>query len=116
MSIDYRELRKRIRLEELLQRIGWESTEGRGDQLRGPCPLPGCQARRTNGRGVTEARALSIHVTKNLYRCFHCGSAGNALDFWRAYRNTTLHAAARELYEILETSNRTSPPKQPPTR
>ena len=31
-------------------------------------------------------------------------------------RAVQLHAAARELYEILETNNRTSPPKQPPTR
>ena len=116
MSIDYRELRNRIRLQDLLQRIGWESSEGRGDQLRGPCPLTGCHSNRSDGSRKTEARALSIHVTKNLYRCFRCGSAGNALDFWRANRNTTLHAAARELYEILETSNRTSPPRQPPTR
>ncbi|MFN7333364.1 MAG: CHC2 zinc finger domain-containing protein [Planctomyces sp.] len=41
--------------------------------------------------------AFSIHASKNIYRCFRCGSTGNALDFWQAYRATSLHEAAKEL-------------------
>ncbi len=115
MRIDYRVLKQRIRLRQLLDRIGWESTEGRGDQLRGPCPLPGCCSSTSTGRGGRsgEYRALSIHDAKNVYRCFRCGSAGNALDFWQAYRNTTLHTAAIELLQFFPTSNHTSTSNQP---
>ena len=105
MRIDYRELKSRIRLQELLERIGWKSIKGRGDQLRGPCPLPGCQSRVPNDGTKGKDRSLSIQPSKNMYRCFRCGSSGNALDFWQAYRATTLHDAAKELNEICEASN-----------
>jgi hypothetical protein len=107
MRIDYLELKSRIRLRELLERIGWKSVKGRGDQLRGPCPLPSCQLKMSNDcDGPTRKDlAFSIHTSKNVYRCFRCGSAGNALDFWQAYRATSLYEAARELNRISETSN-----------
>jgi len=105
MRIDYCELKKRIRLRVLLEQIGWTSVEGRGDQLRGPCPLPECQSNVSSGGTNRKDRSFSIHASKNVYRCFRCGSAGNALDFWLTYRATTLHEAAKELNEIHETSN-----------
>lgn len=115
MKIDYRELKKRIRLSQLLDHIGWKNTEGRGDQLRGPCPLPACRSSTSIGRGSRngEYRAFSIHHSKNVYRCFRCGAAGNALDFWQAYRNATLHAAAIELQQLIPTSNHTAISNQP---
>lgn len=115
MKIDYRELKLRIRLSQLLDHIGWKSTEGRGDQLRGPCPLPACRSSTSIGRGSRngEYRAFSIHHSKNVYRCFRCGASGNALDFWQAYRNTTLHAAAIDLQPFLSTSNQTAISSQP---
>ncbi len=115
MKIDYRELKKRIRLSQLLDHIGWKNTEGRGDQLRGPCPLPSCTSSTSTGRDGRrgEHRAFSVHDTKNLYRCFRCGATGNALDFWQAYWNTTLHAAATDLQQFLSTSNLTAISSQP---
>ena len=113
MKVDYRELKQRIRLRDLLNRIGWKNTEGRGDQLRGPCPLPGCRSVRSSGVRDGTERTFSIHVVKNGYRCFHCGSKGNALDFWRAYRNMTLNQAAIELFQFLATSNHTPISNQP---
>ena len=117
MKIDYRELKQRIRLKHLLDRIGWKNTEGRGDQLRGPCPLPGCSSSTSTDRDGRSGkhREFSIHDAKNIYRCFRCGAAGNALDFWQAYRNTTLYAAAIELQQFLSTSNHTANSNQPTT-
>ncbi|MBI2481523.1 MAG: hypothetical protein HYV60_23645 [Planctomycetia bacterium] len=40
-KIDYAELRSQLRLIDVLTQIGWQSTKGRGEQLRGPCPLCG---------------------------------------------------------------------------
>jgi hypothetical protein len=50
---------------------------------------------------------FSIQTTKNIYRCFRCGSTGNVLEFWRTYRGLEFYPAAVELYQILESSNRT---------
>jgi CHC2 zinc finger len=101
MKIDYRELRQRVRLADLLTQIGWQSTKGRGAQLRGPCPLPACcdkfQDAPSRGHSVRDLSTFSVHTTKNIYRCFRCRAAGNVLDFWRTYRAISLHAAAAEL-------------------
>ena len=118
MKIDYEELKRRIRLEALLSSIGWASTEGRGDQLRGPCPLVACNPHGESGTKTTK-RSFSVHVGKNVYRCFRCGSQGNVLDFWSSYRRQPLWESARELARHLESSNPTcvanTPPKAQPT-
>ncbi len=106
MRIDYGELKHRIRLSELLESLGWTSTEGRGDQLRGPCPLPACCSRYGSG-SKSAKRCFSMHVGKNVYRCFECGSGGNVLDFWQAYSGKSLRDSAMEIVEQLKTSNRT---------
>ena len=112
MRIDYRELKRRIRLIEVLERIGWESTEGRGDQLRGPCPLPGCRSRNMEN-AKAHKRSFSVQAEKSMYRCFGCDSRGNVLDFWQAYRGKSLRESALELVQHLETSNRPSVADQP---
>ena len=104
MRIDYGELKRRIRLAELLASIGWASTEGRGEQLRGPCPLAACSTQAESGSKTT-ARSFSVHAGKNVYRCFHCGSQGSVLDFWSSYRQQPLRESARELVTYLESSN-----------
>lgn len=101
MRIDYRELRQRVRLIDLLTQIGWQSTKGRGAQLRGPCPLPACRNKlrgdQSRGHPVHDHFTFSVHTTKNIYQCFRCRAAGNALDFWKTYRAISLRAAAAEL-------------------
>jgi len=113
MRINYRELKERIRLKDLLTRIGWKSIEGCGEQLRGPCPLPGCRSRTSDERADAD-RAFSVHMGKDVYQCFRCRSTDSVLDFWRTYRATNLYDAAIELYQILETSNQTPALHQPP--
>lgn len=107
MRINYRELKQQIRLKDLLTRIGWKSIEGRGEQLRGPCPLPGCCSNSSSHQAIDD-RAFSIHTGKNVYQCFRCRSTGNVIDFWRTHRATNLHDAALELCQILETGNHTA--------
>ena len=104
MTNDYRDLKVRIRLKDLLDELGWHSIEGRGAQLRGPCPLPACQSSKSNMAQASEVRSFSVQIEKNVYRCFRCSSSGTVLDFWRFYRGTTLYEAAKEL-------TRRSPPE-----
>jgi DNA primase len=88
-GIDYRELRQRVSMIEVLSLIGFEATWRRGSQLRGPCPIPGCCS--------SSRRAFSVHRTRQVYRCFACGSHGNPLDLWAAVHRLPLHRAAVHL-------------------
>lgn len=98
-SIDYARLRAGLRILDLLRRMGWRATVCQGEQLRGPCPL--CAKRHgtasSSRRPHSVARVFSVQRERNLFRCFRCGAAGNALDLWSAYRGLPLHAAALEL-------------------
>ncbi len=112
MRIDYRELKHRIRLVALLERIGWTSTEGRGEQLRGPCPLPACRSQSASASNA-QKRSFSVHTGKNVYQCFGCKSRGNVLDFWQAYQGKSLAESAIELAQYSETSNHACDTNQP---
>ena len=112
MRIDYGELKHRIRLVALLERIGWTSTEGRGEQLRGPCPLPACRSQLTCA-SKAQKRSFSVHAGKNVYQCFGCGSRGSVLDFWQAYQGSSLRESAIELVQFSETCNHTCATDQP---
>ena len=61
-------LKSRIRLQELLERIGWKSDKGRGDQLRGPCPLPACQSKASNDCSKRKDRSFSIHASASIHQ------------------------------------------------
>ena len=109
-KIDYAELRSQLRILDVLTQIGWQSTQGRGEQLRGPCPLCG---------GPEVAPSFSVNTRRNIYRCFRCGSQGNVIDFWKSYSKLPIHAAAQQLMartsrrQESETSNHQSKPNEP---
>ena len=104
MRIDYRELKQQIRILDLLIRMGWQVTKGRGAQLRGPCPLPGCCEAATS-ESSRSVNSFSVHCERNIYGCFCCQSAGTVLDFWQTYKSITLHQAAIELSRMVKSSN-----------
>jgi hypothetical protein len=99
---DYREIQARVRLIDLLASMGWRASRRRGDQQRGPCLLPGCIQRIDRPSHST----FSLHGSRNIYRCFRCGSQGGVIDFWAAYRGQTIAAAAQELWMTRDHPNR----------
>ena len=46
-------------------------------------------------------RIFIVHRAKDLYCCFRCGSTGNVLDFWSAYRGLLLYPAGLKLHQQL---------------
>ena len=92
-GIDYPQLRRQITMRQVLDLIGFQATCPQGSQLRGPCPIPGCSS--------TSSRIFSVHRRRQVYRCFACGSQGNALDLWAAVRGLPLHQAALDLCRII---------------
>jgi|COG998Drversion2_1049125.scaffolds.fasta_scaffold70805_1 hypothetical protein len=108
MSINYRQLRESLRIQEVLGWMAWEASSQVGDGLRGPCPI--CTVANVDSPSPdtrTGSRTFSVNTERNIYRCFRCGSGGNALDLWSAYRKLPIYAAAQEI------QSRMSQNKQP---
>ncbi len=95
MSINYGQLRASVRIEVILSWMQWEASSRVGDQHRGPCPL--CTASRVEPLRPGARREFSVNPQRNIYRCFRCGSGGNAVDLWACYRKLPLYEAAHEI-------------------
>ena len=91
--IDFAAARQALPLTHVLDLLGWQPLTQRGTQARGPCPLHRSRSPRS--------RAFAVHLEKNLYHCFGCGSGGNALDLWAAYTRLPLYEAVLDLCQRL---------------
>lgn len=103
-GIDYRELRRQITMREVLDLLGFQPTSRRGPQLRGLCPISGCPS--------TSDRSFSVHLARQVYRCFACQSRGNALDLWAAAHSLSIYHAAMNLCRM----TKLEPPMLPSPR
>jgi DNA primase len=88
-SIDFAEVRARIRMAQVLELAGFVAVARMGDQVRGPCPVHGSSSPRS--------RSFLANLTRNMFRCFRCGAAGNQLDLWAAISKLPLPEAAADL-------------------
>jgi len=91
--IDLRQARSEIPLAALLELLGWQAVERRGDQVRGPCPAHGSRSLRS--------RSFSAHLGRQVWHCFGCGAWGNALDLWAQVSGQELYPAVLERYRRL---------------
>jgi DNA primase len=109
--IDYRELRRRLDMHDVLAWMKWQANTRRGEYLRGSCPF--CSAVR-----CPRDRYFVVHVARQLFNCLRCKQGGDVLELWAKYRKTNLNAAATELYNLLpdhpKSSNQQSQKHQPP--
>jgi len=92
-TIDFAQVRQRMPIARVLELVGFRPLRGAGAELRGPCPIHrACSPR---------SRSLAANVENNVFRCFHCGAAGNVLDLWAAVHQRDVYRAAVELCERL---------------
>lgn len=89
VHIDYRQLRALVSIEQVLELINWQPSAIKGPQLRGPCPV--------HQSTHPHSRSFSVHLEKNVYRCFACDSQGNQLDLASALFQEELYQAALTL-------------------
>lgn len=117
--IDYRELRRRLKVEEVLAWMDWHANERRSEDLRGSCPFCGA-AKSPRTAKSRQGREFTIHLTRKLFHCFRCKQGGNILDLWSRYYKIDLNRAAKELNQHLidqphlRSSNSESQPPRPP--
>jgi hypothetical protein len=91
-QVDFAFLRKPITMEQVLRQLGLlEGLRGRGQQLRGCCPV--------HAPARAKEQTFSVHLGKNAFQCFQaeCGAKGNVLDLWAALRHLPLYEAALDL-------------------
>jgi hypothetical protein len=92
-GVDFHRLRREISMEEVLNLPGFETSQRRGDQWYGPCPLHDSKPGRS--------RCFSVNVAIHRYRCHKCHSQGNQLELWAAFTKLRLHPAAIDLCRAL---------------
>ena len=88
-GVDFREVRQISSMAEVLELIDFEPLTRLGSTLRGPCPVHHSQS--------AKSRSFTVHLGRNLYHCFGCGSAGNHLDLYAAVTRQGVYAAAVDL-------------------
>ena len=88
-GIDFRAVRQLVSMSDVLQLIGFQPRTRAGPQCRGPCPVH-------RSRSAT-SRSLEVHLQRQVYHCFVCGSAGNHLDLYAAATRQRLYDAAVDL-------------------
>jgi DNA primase len=89
--VDFREVRSRITMEQVLEHYGVLDTFKRtGTRLSGPCPIHG-------GSNPSQFR---VDTEKNLWNCFsECKHGGNVLDFVAKKEDVSIHDAAIKVCE-----------------
>lgn len=90
-GLDYRAIRKRIPIRRVLELLRYQVVIRRGAQWRGPCPICSTAAR------TAQESCFSVHVSRNLFRCFSCQRSGNQLDLWAHVSGLSLYPAALDL-------------------
>ena len=93
-AVDFVFLREHVTITQVLEHLGLiGQLRGRGQQRRCTCPV--------HGQPTDSSRTFSVHLFKNVFRCFHaeCGVQGNVLDLWAAIHRLPLYEAALHLAE-----------------
>lgn len=109
--LDYSAIRRRIPIRCVLLLLGYQPARRRGQQWRGPCPLPGCSP-----SAAKRDDYFSVHVGRHMFRCFRCGRSGNQLDLWLHATGLSLRPATLDLCRRLTITPIFLPDPQPPNR
>ncbi len=91
-AIDFREVKSRVSMAEVLELLDFEARATSGTQVRGACPIHG---------SADASRVFSVNLAKNTFQCFKCHAAGNHLDLWAAVTKQALYEAAVDLCQRL---------------
>jgi len=71
-GVDFNLLRTEITMEDVLNELGFQSTNRLGSQLHGPCPV--------HGSTSNSSRSFSVNVADGRYYCHKCHSKGNQVE------------------------------------
>jgi hypothetical protein len=89
--VDFKAVKESVSMQMVIEHYGIKGLRKSKDELRGACPLPG-------GTDKNQ-RAFSVNLSKNVFKCFVCGSRGNVLDFVATMEGCSVRDAALKLAE-----------------
>ena len=92
-GIDFRQLRREITIQQVLEALNFECVQRRGDQWYGACPL-----HQSPGH---HSRSFSVNVAIGCYYCHTCRSGGNQLKLCAEATRLPLHPSAIQLCQQL---------------
>ena len=92
-ALDFAELRRQVRLGQVLDLLRFAAVTRWGAQLRGPCPV--------HGSTRPSCRVFAAHLERQVWHCFRCGAGGNALDLWSMVTHQAIYPAALDLCQRL---------------
>ena len=92
-GVDFQTLRTEIRIEDVLNQIGFVPASQSADQLHGPCPV--------HGSTSPSSHSLSVNLKTGRYYCHKCQSHGNQLELWAAVHRLPIYEAAIDLCRAL---------------
>lgn len=90
-KIDFRALRHRVSIRQVLELLDWSYLTRSGDEMRGQCPIHGSRNPRS--------RTFSVHLGKNVFQCWNpgCRAKGNQLDLYAQVTRQTLYRGCIDL-------------------
>jgi len=109
--INFRELRAKLQFAQVLEHFGIELNR-KGNQHKGPCPLPGHV-------GERKAPTFSAELERGIFKCFGCGGHGNVLEFAAMMRGIEpengkgMRQVATDLQELFLSGSKAATTKPP---
>jgi DNA primase len=88
-GVRFQEVRSLVSMATVLELLGFVGHAQSREENRGPCPVQASTS--------LKSRNFSANLTRNVYRRFGCGLAGNQFDLYAAATHQSLYAAAIEL-------------------
>ena len=87
--VDFKTIKDRVSVEQVLAHYGINWLRRSGDELRGKCPIhPNAEGERT----------FHVNLAKNLFHCFSCGAKGSGvLELVAALEKVSIREAALKL-------------------
>jgi DNA primase len=102
--LDYAAIRAQISIADVLALLNYQPRRAQVAKCRGPCPL------HENDRPPdSKSTCFSVHLQRNVFKCFECGAEGNQLDLWHLHIGLPFFQATLELCRRA----RITPPRLP---
>ncbi len=93
-GINFRQLREKISIVQVLDLLRFEPVHRQGEQWYGYCPLHPSEPR--------HRRTFSVNVEKNCYYCHRCHSHGDQFTLWSEATKMPIRQATIELCRQLQ--------------
>ncbi|MFN9827867.1 MAG: hypothetical protein ACK58J_27255, partial [Planctomyces sp.] len=98
-SLDYRAVRRLIPLSRVLNLLGFQPAQCRGESLRGICVL--C-ARGPAAQPPQSRTSFAADLRRDVWYCFRCHRGGDQLTLWSLSIQQPLYAATKQLCDATD--------------